>query len=199
MQSWPSFQEFRKLLDDWQAVTIEMCPDRPDLYAQIPPSENMSPSKLLGSTMTTDTCATAVSLRSKFLESVYEYCRTVMLMEEDSIERIREGDCWQHLRNIICNGIKLEMRSYLNKILEKDLAIIPPNFRMQCGLDNICRMCDKEFNPTRNYSKGHGTEFLHWMHTNRSGVLLMPIVRALGGKRQDGSFEGALPIYMGWQ
>lgn len=27
----------------------------------------------------------------------------------------------------------------------------------------------------------------------------MPIVRALGGNRQDGAFEGALPIYMGRQ
>ena len=57
-------------------------------------------------------------------------------------------------------------------------------------------MCDKEFNGTANYALGHGEQFMQWVANHRSGEMLMPIMRALGGKRQDGSFEGALSVFM---
>ena len=57
-------------------------------------------------------------------------------------------------------------------------------------------MCDKEFNGTNNYALGRGEKFMQWVATHCSGELLMPIVQALGGKRQDGLFQGALPVFM---
>ena len=192
-----SFQEFKNLLDDWREVTVEMYPNRLDLLNQIPSSDNMCISKMLGSMITTDTCPTALLLRPKLIQKVYQYCCDELKMFEAEITPILEGDCWQHMRNIICNGIDLEMRSHLTQLLEDDLSIIQPHLRVKCDLDNICRMCDKEFNGTANYTLGHGRQFMQWMETHRGGELLIPIVRALGGKRMDGSFEGSFPVYMG--
>ena len=81
-------------------------------------------------------------------------------MPEEEIKPILEGDLWQHMRNIICNGIEIELRSYLHNLLEVDIAIIPYHLRVKCDLDNLCRMCDKEFNGTANYALGHGEPFM---------------------------------------
>ena len=64
-------------------------------------------------------------------------------MSEEEINPILEGDFWHHMRNIICNGIDIELRSYLNNLLEVDIAIIPYHLRVKCDLDNLCQMCDK--------------------------------------------------------
>ena len=58
-------------------------------------------------------------------------------------------------------------------------------------------MIDKELNPHGDYAKGHGSNFWHFMETTHQGVTWLPIVRVLGGSRQDGSFEAALPLYAG--
>ena len=117
-------------------------------------------------------------------------------MLEEEIKPILEGDFWQHMRNIICNGIELELRSYLHNLLEVDLAIIPYHLRVKYDLENLFQMCDKEFNGTANYALGQREQFIQWMANHCLGELLMPILRSLGGKRQDGSFEGALPVFM---
>ena len=56
---------------------------------------------------------------------------------------------------------------------------------------------DKEFNFTANYAKGDGDQFHDWMRRYHPGELMMPVIRTLGGDRQDSLFEGALPVYMG--
>jgi hypothetical protein len=61
----------------------------------------------------------------------------------------------------------------------------------------VCRCVDKEFAFTANYAKGHGHAFHDWMRRYHPGELMMPVIRTLGGDRQDSSFEGALPVYMG--
>jgi len=61
----------------------------------------------------------------------------------------------------------------------------------------VCRCVDKEFNFTANYPKGHGDAFHDWMRRFHPGELMMPVICTLGGDRQDSSFEGALPVYMG--
>ena len=72
------------------------------------------------------------------------------------------------MRNIICNGIDLELRSYLHNLLEVDLAIIPYHLRVKYDLENLFQMCDKEFNGTANYTLGHGEQFMKWMATHPS-------------------------------
>ena len=196
-----SFAEFAQLLDDWREATMHLFPGQADLLDAIPLASQMSPAKLLGSFISTDTCPTARSLRPILIKGIKQFCRDELNMSDDEIEKnpTLEADCWHHMRNIICNGIRKELCSHMHTALKDDMEAIPSHLRINCSLDNLCRMCDKEFNKTANYAKGHGGEFEYWMGIHRSGELLMPIVRALGGNRQDGAFEGALPIYMGRQ
>jgi hypothetical protein len=46
-------------------------------------------------------------------------------------------------------------------------------------------------------AKGHGDMLCAWMETFCPGSLFLPIVRVLNGNRQDASFEGAFPLYVG--
>jgi hypothetical protein len=68
---------------------------------------------------------------------------------------------------------------------------------VKCDIGNVRRCVDKEFAFTANYAKGHGHAFHDWMRRYHPGKLMMPVIRTLGGDRQDSSFEGALPVYMG--
>ena len=56
-------------------------------------------------------------------------------MLEEEIETTLDSDCWQHMRNIICNGIELELQNYLHNLLEVDLAIISYHLRVKCDLE----------------------------------------------------------------
>ena len=58
-------------------------------------------------------------------------------------------------------------------------------------------MIDKEINPRGQYAKGHDGDFWHFMTTYHKGATWLPVVRVNGGARQDGSFEAALPLYLG--
>jgi len=62
-------------------------------------------------------------------------------------------------------------------------------------LGELNRQVDKECNVTCNYKKGHGDEYQDYKEEFHPGKRWLPVIRALGGNRQDGSFEGALPIY----
>ena len=89
------------------------------------------------------------------------------------------------------------MELELNQFLTQDITIMPPHLHIQCGLTNLTRIVDKELNPRGDYAKGHGGEFWHFMQTYHQGATWLPLIRVLGGTRQDGSFEAALPIFMG--
>ena len=79
--------------------------------------------------------------------------------------------------------------------MKDDLELIPSHLRVTCKLGDLARMVDKECNLTCSYRKGHGDEFSHYKELFHPGKRWLPIVRVLGGNRQDGSFEAALPIY----
>ena len=89
------------------------------------------------------------------------------------------------------------LSSKFTELLCNDLAIIPPHLRVTCSIGHILRACDKEFAFTANYAKGHGSMFHAWMESFRPGLLFVPVVRVLNGNRQDASFEGAFPLYVG--
>jgi hypothetical protein len=107
------------------------------------------------------------------------------------------GSCFNHLRNVWIGAIEILLSRKVTQILVEELALIPPHLRVKCDIGNVCRCVDKEFNFTANYPKGHGDAFHDWMRRYHPGELMMPVIRTLGGDRQDSSFEGALPVYMG--
>ena len=49
---------------------------------------------------------------------------------------------------------------------------------------------------TKNYTKGHGDQFYHWMQTFHSNEYLYPFAQACGGSRQDISLEGCPAVSM---
>jgi len=154
-----SFGEAGRLLQEWKDVTLEMFPKCQDLIDMIPDPSIMSPTKLLGSMVSTDTCI--------------------------------------NLRNILVDAGANHLSSKLTKLLCDDLAIIPPHLHVTCSIAHILHACDKEFAFTANYAKGHGRMFHAWMETFCPRSLFVPVVRVLNGNRQDASFEGAFPLYVG--
>ena len=94
-------------------------------------------------------------------------------------------------------AIEILLSRKVTQILVEELALVPPHLRVKCDIGNVCRCMDKEFNFTANYPKGHGDAFHDWMRRYHPGELVMPVICTLGGDRQDSSFEGALPVYMG--
>jgi hypothetical protein len=83
------------------------------------------------------------------------------------------------------------------KQYRRDNAASIATINVKCDIANVCRCVDKEFAFTANYTKGHGHTFHDWMRRYHPGELMMPVIRTLGGDRQDSSFEGALQVYMG--
>ncbi len=108
-----------------------------------------------------------------------------------------QGNCHQHLCNILVKVGVNYLSSKLSELLCDNLAIIPPHLHVTGKIGDILRTCDKEFNFTANYSKGQSSMFHAWMETLCPGSLFVPVVRVLNGNRQDAWFEGAFPIYVG--
>jgi hypothetical protein len=178
-----SFGEAGRLLRDWKKVTLEMFPNHPDLPAMIPDPNDMSPTKLLSGMLSTDTCNTARLTRQTLCDAIIQEGRDMGLDDEmlHLYQGRYQGSCHQHLRNILVEAGANHLSSKLSELLCKDLAIIPPHLRVTCKIDGILRACDKEFNFTANYAKGHGSMFHAWMET--PGSLFVLVVRVLNVNR----------------
>ena len=87
------------------------------------------------------------------------------------------------------------MNRKLTQLLKHDLAIIPSHLRVKCDILNIERCIDKAFNGTANHKKGSGDQFMDQMKNKHPDTFLMPVIRVLGGNRQDAQFEAAVPAY----
>ena len=188
-------RESGRLLDQWREITEDMFPERPELLAQIPTSKSMCVSRMLRSQIATDTCNTAQAVQAELPNQVFALCRELGIAEDELV--IFSGYCFQHMRNIVANGVEIVLCTSLTGLMTDELELIPRHLRVQCGLWNLASMIDKEINPRGQYAKGHGSDFWHFMTTYHEGVTWLPVVRVNGGARQDGSFEAALPLYLG--
>ncbi len=119
-----------------------------------------------------------------------------MGFDEDKLKMF-QGNCHQHLQDILVDVGENYLSSKFSHLLCNDLGIIPPHLRVTCKIGDILRACDKEFNFTANYAKGRGGMFHAWMETFHPRSLFVPVVWVLNGNRQDASFEGAFPLYVG--
>jgi hypothetical protein len=174
-----SFGEAGQLLHEWKEVTLQMFPSRQDLLDMIPEPKDMSPTKLLGGMVSTDTCNTAQLTRQTLCNAIIQQGREMGLDEEKL--KMFQGNCHQHLRNILVDAGENYLSSKFSHLLCDDLGIIPPHLRVTCKIGDILRACDKEFNFTANYAKGHGGMFHAWMETFRPGSLFVPVVWVLNG------------------
>ena len=145
--------------------------------------------------VSTDTCNTARLTRQTLCNAIIQQGWEIGLGDDKLM--MYQGNCHQHLRNILVNAGANYLSSKLSHLLCEDLGITPPHLRVTCNIGHILRACDKEFSFTANYAKGHGGMFHAWMETFHPGSLLVPIVRVLYRNQQDASFEGAFPLYIG--
>jgi hypothetical protein len=103
---------------------------------------------------------------------------------------MKQGDCHNHLRNVWFNAIDNYLGSHLDELLRKDLDLVPRGVRVSCRLSDVSIQCEKEVGLTAN-----GDMFDSFLRCCQSDKRQLPIVRVMGGSRQDASFESALPIY----
>ena len=136
---------------------MERKKDLDELIALIPTSKDLCVIRLPKSMLSTDTCNTVKSVHVHFKDLVFGLCRNMGIPEKICI--MYSGFCYQHMRNILCNGAEICMDVKCKTHLSSYLEIIPPHLRIQCTLSNLARMVDKELNPRGNYAKGHGGDF----------------------------------------
>lgn len=184
------------LLRDWRTKTTEMYPNRPELIELIPDPALIDVTRFVGVMIEHDSCNTARKFGSLFCESIREAIGE-RITEANVNMMVLEGDCHNHLRNVWFEHIDSDWGSLLEDHLKADLAIIPTHLRVSCRLSEILIQCDKEYNFSANYPKGHGDEFHDWLKRYHPDKHRLPIIRVSGGNRQDSSFEGALPLYDG--
>ena len=189
------FRESGRLLKEWRDTTAAMFPNKPHLLDQIPSPDGMCVSRMNGVHVSTDTCNVAQAVQEALGLSIREIAVELGIPEDKF--QIFSGYCFQHMRNILANGVEKIMETELTQLLKPDLDQMPRHLRIQCSLTNLVRMVDKEINPRGDYAKGHGGEFWHYLSTYHHGVTWLPLIRVLGGSRQDGSFEASLPLFVG--
>jgi hypothetical protein len=137
------FGEAGQLLQEWKDVTLEMFPQRQDLIDMIPDPSDMSPTKLLGGMVSTDTCNTAQLTRQTLCDAIIKEGREAGL--EDDKLLMFQGNCHQHLRNILADAGENHLSSKLTKLLCDDLAII---IQLLCRTSHVARLLS-----SKNYSR----------------------------------------------
>eukprot|EP00956_Cyclotella_meneghiniana_P040422 scaffold194930_cov35-Cyclotella_meneghiniana.AAC.2 len=190
------FNHARSLIKQWKDATTKLYPGRDDLQDLIPSVSRLCISRLVGlkSFATTDTCATARKLRRILNESIKQIALEKGLSEEEVM--VFEADCWQHLRKVWFGGVSSALSEHMREVLADDLIELPTIYRINLDIDDLFRCIDKEFSKTANYAKGHGSEFFWWMQEFHPDAYLFPVIRALGGTRQDLCVEAAPAVLM---
>jgi len=188
-----AFGESRKMLEDWRKETKEMYADMPEHLDDLAKGEDMDPSRMCGGTVSHDTCSTANLTGEKLGDLILELGKKKGLSKEQLV--IFQGNCFNHLRNVWLKQVENYLGRKLEDVMKIELGLLPPHLRVSCYLSELSRQVDKECNVTCNYPKGHGNEYCDWKEEFHPGKRWLPVIRALGGNRQDGAFEAALPIY----
>ena len=102
------FTESAKMLDRWRETTLELFGERDNcdnLLKMIPAVSTLCVSRMLETMMSTDTCNTAQLLHHHFQQQVFGVCQEMGIPEDKLV--MYSGFCFQHMRNIICNGVEL--------------------------------------------------------------------------------------------
>ena len=110
-----------------------------------------------------------------------------------------ELDCWQHKRNVWFGAVIAHLSKYLTELMADDLNSFPSVLRMSTDIEDLLRCIEKMLGGTAQYAKGCGAMFTEWMLRFHIGVYLYPIVRALGGLRQDMGIEGLPEVLMNFK
>ena len=114
------FGEAGRLLLEWKEVTKEMFPNRQDLINMILDPTDMSPTKLLGGIVSTNTCNTARFTRQTLCDAIIQEGWDIGL--DNEMLCLYQGNCHQHLHNILVEVGVNHLSSKLSELLCDDLA-----------------------------------------------------------------------------
>ena len=190
-----AIREKSHLLTGWQSECKKMFPE---YEHTIPNAAKISISKLHnGGVVTTDTCNAARKVARSLVNNIIEHeiqrRQEQRIIAPKEIEIFRQ-DCHNHLRNVWIGWINKFLSKYLANLLEDDLSVLNNNLRVSTCYEQLLISVDKCFSLTCNYHKGCGDEFDRWLEKYHPGVLMMPVIRALGS-RQDLTVQGSVPLY----
>ena len=90
----------------------------------------------------------------------------------------------------VSTSISDEMR----RILYDDLQELRSMYCINCDIDDLIMCIDKEFGLMANDPKRHASEFHWWNVSFIRMYICFPVIRALGGTRQDLSVKGVPAI-----
>ena len=191
-----SFFESGEFLNKWRETTKELHSDHPDLQSmldEIPSAEASCPTKMLGGMISGDNCPAAMKTRNNLADHIVDLGREKGYSGDELL--IYTGNCQQHMRNVGVGAVCKMLDRKLTQLLKHDLGLIPSHLRVKCDMMNVDRCLDKCFNGTANYAKGDDDRFMDQMKDKHPGTFLLPVVRVLGGNRQDAQMEAAVPAY----
>lgn len=128
--------------------------------------------KLVGATVTTDTCTPAQKARRDFCVKI----------QGTSYQQ----DCMNHLRCVWCKQVEKELCKVLQVIVMDTMDEIAPELRVSCLFSAYARSYGKFFSLTCNYAKGKGEDFAEYVKEKFPGELLYHIEDAQGSRRLHG-------------
>ena len=199
------FQHARRLLIEWKAVHEAKFGKDSWATAGGPDPESIGVHRLSAETLImSDTCNAARKAKRLLCElaeaagkqKIGDVAWDAMSEEERASKcTVYIGDCHQHLRNIIINGMSIKATEWLKGELADDLAEFSSFDRMSVDGMDLIRAVFKELHAGGEYAKGKGKEFEAWRKLNHPSAMWMPLERA-SGSRQDLAFDGAVPIFL---
>ena len=172
-----------------------MYPNEPELLEQLQVLKYVTVTRLIGGMVSHDNCHIANKSGTLLADDMIEKGKEEGMNDKDI--HIYQGHCFNLLHNVWFEKIETFLAKKLESYLKYDLDLIPPHIRVSCKLSDLLWQCDKEFSGCCKYVKGNGHDFLYYREQHHPGKKYLPIIRVLGGARQDSSFEGSLPTYYG--
>ena len=198
------FAHGRKLLEGWKAEHERRFGAGSWAAAGGPDSSQIGLHRLAEQTLImSDTCNAARATKRLLVEMAEAAARNEIgedewsvLSDADREQRVKawQGDCDQHMRNIIINAMANGATEHLQVELEDDLAEFSSFDRMSVDCMDLIRAIFKELHAGGEYAKGKGKEFWAWVEKNCPSELVMAFERA-NGSRQDLALDGAVPIF----
>ena len=198
------FTHARRLLTLWRDEHERMYPGTWE-SSGMPSPDNIGMHRLSeNAVLMSDTCNAARAtkrLLAEMAESAGRERIGAEAWEQMSDEERQEkcmchlGDCHDHMRNIIIKAMAAEATDFLQDKLDDSLAEFSSFDRMSVDCMDLIRAASKELHPNGEYAKGKGRESEATRKRDHPSDLWLPIFNA-AGTRMDGTFDGAVPLYM---
>jgi hypothetical protein len=96
--------------------------------------------------------------------------------------KVRESDCWQHLRTVWFGAVSKQLNHSLANILTEDLKDLPSIYCFSTDIEDLLRCVEKEFGLPANYAKGRGSHFEQLMHSYHPQAYLYLFLVLAGGQ-----------------